>query len=292
MKKLADFILSGYGQAAFSVAGLAWFASFIPLVGILSSAALTLVTLRWGGQRAGIVLALSTLLLLVFFAVASFAGFQLANYQLVLLFVLLQWVPVIAIAHLLRRTASLSFTLNMIVIASVSLILLSALLVPERAELWDNFFSGLLRESSRDMSTSSSVFAQEYRAFLEVMTGVALTSLVSIWTMSLLLARWWENLSGMPGGFRAEFTGLKLGESHGRFGNCPVRGRIRYAFTLDERTAHGGGLCFIPARNRDGSLFAEHVEQCKCLVVRFLRNIGIVSFHTASARRGERAGCA
>ncbi len=218
MKKLADFILSGYGQAAFSVASLAWLASFIPLVGILSSAALTLVALRWGGQRAGIVLMLSTLLLLVFFTIASFAGVRMVHYPVVLLFVLLQWIPVIAIAHLLRRTESLSFTLNVIVLAGVSFILLVALLVPERTELWNNLFSGLIQESSQEVGAGTFDFAEEYRAFLEVMTGVALTSLVLIWTTSLLLARWWENLLGTPGGFRAEFTALNLGKAMAVFG--------------------------------------------------------------------------
>jgi hypothetical protein len=50
------------------------------------------------------------------------------------------------------------------------------------------------------------------------MTGVALTSLISIWTVSLLLARWWENLFEATSGFRAEFTGLNLGKVMAVFG--------------------------------------------------------------------------
>ena len=218
MKKLADFILSGYGQAVFSVASLAWLAAFIPLVGILSSAALSLVALKWGGQRASIVLVLSTLLLLVFSASASLAGLPAANYKLALLFVSLQWIPALIIAHLLRQTASLSFTLNMIVIAGVSLILLSALLVSERTELWESFFSGLMQQSPQDAGAGEFDFSGAYRAFLEVMTGIALTSLISIWTASLLLARWWENLLDAPGTFRAEFTSLNLGKVMAVFG--------------------------------------------------------------------------
>lgn len=213
MKKIADFILSGYGQAVFFIATLAWLAGFIPLVGILSSAALALVVLRWGAQRAAIVLVLSTVLLLSLFSLTSLAELHGSNYTMMFLFVSLQWLPIIGLAYLLRQTTSLSFTLNAVTILGILLLVSGALLVPERTELWDRFFSSLMKEALPEQETGQSAFGEEYRMLLEVMTGIVMTLLITMWTAALLLARWWENLLGTPGSFRTEFTGLKLGKS-------------------------------------------------------------------------------
>ncbi len=212
MKKFASFILSGYGQAVLCTAGLAWFAAFVPVTGMLSSAALALTALKWGPQRAGIVLVLSTAVLFALFAFAAGTGLTETNYESVFLFALLQWLPILMIAQLLRVTKSLSLTLNAVVVVGLAMVTLISWLVPESAGMWDRFFNWLLQESVQQMEADDPDFSERYRAFLDVMTGIAAASLTLVWMASLLLARWWQSLLDKPGGFRSEFIGLELGK--------------------------------------------------------------------------------
>ena len=214
MKKIAGFILSGYGQAVLCVAGFAWLASFIPVAGVFSSAALALTALNWGVQRSGIILVLSTVVLFLFFALASSISLAVTSYESVFLFALLQWLPILIISQILRTTRSLSLTLNIIALLSLAVVMVISWLIPERAELWDKFFNwvfqgGVLQEwQGKDAN-----FNEYYHATLEIMTGVAIASLSLIWMVSLLLARWWQRLLDTSDSFRSEFIHLKLGKA-------------------------------------------------------------------------------
>ncbi len=210
MKRFAAFILTSYGRAVLCVAGLAWFAMFVPVAGMISSAALALVALKWGPQRAGIVLALSTVALSAVGGLTAGLGLTTVSYEGLFLFALLQWLPVVVVAQLLQTT-SLSFTLNVLMGVGLSVVALASVLVPESAELWDQFFNWMLQGTVRHRETGNPGFSEDYRAFLDVMTGVAMASLILVWMVSLLLARWWQSLLDKPGGFRPEFVALKLG---------------------------------------------------------------------------------
>ena len=210
MKGFAAFILTGYGRAVLCVAGFAWFAMFVPLAGMVSSATLGLTALKWGPQRAVIVLALSTAALFAVGSLAAGLGLTEVSYAGIFLFALLQWLPVVIIARLLQ-VASLSFTLNVLMGAGIIMVALVALLVPESAALWDRFFNWILQGALRSRETGDPDFGEDYRSFLNVMTGVAMASLILVWMTSLLLARWWCSLLDNPGGFRTEFVALKLG---------------------------------------------------------------------------------
>lgn len=230
MQRIAAFILSGYAQATFCVSGLAWLAAFVPVTGMLSNAALALTALNWGPQRAGIVLALSVLALSGFFFLASLTGLPIAGYESMFLFALLQWLPMLLIGHLLRMTGSLSFTLNVMLAAGLLLVVLAAALVEERAQLWDQFFNWVMHGAMQQQEAADPAFGENYQALLDVMTGIAATSLILIWAVSLLLARWWQSLLEKPGGFRPEFTELKLGKA------VAVLGFVLFAVTsLSER---------------------------------------------------------
>ena len=212
MKKIAEFILSSYGHAVICVSTLACLAAFIPLTGMISSAALALTALVWGTQRAAVVLLLSTAVLLGIFVLASNIGIVVAGYESVFLFALLQWLPILVISQLLRTTRSLSFTLNVLLIFGLLVVVLSKFLVPESIELWDRFFNWVLQGDVAQKEANDPDFSQYYRDFLNVMTGVAMASLILVWMVSLLLARWWQSLLNQPGSFRSEFVGLELGK--------------------------------------------------------------------------------
>ncbi len=213
MQKIAAFILSGYAQATFCVSGLAWLAAFVPVTGMLSNAALALTALRWGPQRAGIVLVLSTLTLTGLFFFASLVGLPMAGYASLFLFALLQWLPMLMVAHLLRITGSLSLTLNMMLTSGLLIVVLAPVLIEEKAQMWDRFFNWVMHGAIQRQEAINPAFGENYQALLEVMTGLAVTSLILVWAVSLLLARWWQSLLEKPGGFRAEFTELKLGKA-------------------------------------------------------------------------------
>ena len=211
MKTFAEFILSGYGRAVVCITGMAWLAAFMPLTGVVSSAALGLTALVWGGQRAAITAMLSIAALYGLFVLASVLNIAVASYESIFLFVLLQWLPLLLIAQLLRATRSLSFTLIMLVVVGSLIVVLTKLLVPDIADYWDRFFNWVLQGEIASKETDDPEFGQDYRNFLNIITGLAVASLILVWMVSLLLARWWQSLLNQPGGFRSEFVRLELG---------------------------------------------------------------------------------
>ena len=210
MKKFAAFILAGYGQAVLCIAGLAWLAMYVPVAAMFSSSALALTALKWGPQRAIIVLVLSTAALFGFSFLVTSLDLATVSYAGVFLFSLLQWLPVLAIARLLQIT-SLSNTLNVLVGVGLVVVASVSLLVPESADLWDRFFNWILAGSLQQKEADTPEFRGNYQAFLNIMTGVAMAAMILMWVLSLLLARWWQGLVD-SGGFRAEFIALKLGK--------------------------------------------------------------------------------
>ena len=212
MKRLAAFVLSGYGRAILCVVGFQWLALFIPVTGILSNAALALTALKWGPQRPFIVLTLSALGLFVLLQASAVIGLPVSTHKSLLLFILAQWLPVVLFGWLLYATRSLSFTLNVIAVVSMVAVVMVRWVVPGSVEMWDQLFNSMFNGAVRERELNDAEFSASYQDFLEIMTGIAVTSLILIWVVSLLLARWWQGLLAREGAFRSEFTALKLGK--------------------------------------------------------------------------------
>jgi len=169
----------------------------MPPVSIVSSASVALVTLRRGGIEGLVVLACST-------AVAGVLGFfLLGNYQFVLLYGVVLWVPVWLISIILREGRYLSLAVEVAVLLGVLGVVGFYLYNAELAVMWKNILSQMVPPNApvEDIQHTLAVLSH-------YMTGIVAAASVFGLLFGLFLGRWWQALLYNPGGFRQEFLAL------------------------------------------------------------------------------------
>lgn len=209
MRALATYIMRGRMQATLVVVGFMGLAMLFPMLSYISGAAVGLVALRLGWREAALV---GGFALAVISAVAAIALQEPATG---LVFASMVWMPVLALALVLRRTSSWSITLNVAVAIGLAGVLLFYAAVDEPAAWWRDTVVAAIQEQVIDRAGLSPEQASEWRDTLEqmatVMTGIVCAAFVFSAVLSLLLARWWQAQLYNPGGFQSEFHRLRLG---------------------------------------------------------------------------------
>ncbi|MFI3119972.1 MAG: DUF2232 domain-containing protein [Methylococcaceae bacterium] len=176
---------------------LALISLVMPPVSIVSSASVALVTLRRGATEGLIVLACST-------AIAAVLGFfLLGNYQFVLLYGMVLWVPVWLISIILREGRYLSLAIEVAVLLGVLGVIGAYLYNAELATMWKNILSQMVPPKApvEDIQHTLDVLSH-------YMTGIIAAASVFGLLFGLFLGRWWQALLYNPGGFKQEFLSL------------------------------------------------------------------------------------
>lgn len=201
---MAAFIMAGPLQAfafvvLFALAGL-----FLPLIGLLSNAALGLVVLRLGVNRSlqiagaaalGIGLAI---MLIQQQAIAALGS------------TLLQWIAVIALAVLLQQTASWHRVLATLLGLSVVAVLIFHISVADTGEFWKGIIQPMVEMPVIKEQFPGVDLEMAIDAAAEFMTGVLVALLNLGIIISLMIARHWQAMLYNPGGFRDEFRELHI----------------------------------------------------------------------------------
>lgn len=204
MQALASFIMRGRSQAALVAASFAVLSLIVPLVGLVSSAAVALVTLRQGPAEGLLVGAFAGLAsgLLAFLALGSplpAIGFAIAL-----------WLPVWVLGAVLRYTRSLAITVQVAAGTGLLILLAVRLLVADPALFWAELLEpvreGLVEGKVIDPAGSEAVVAEVARW----MTGALAATFYFQMILALMLGRWWQALLYNPGGFGAEFRALRV----------------------------------------------------------------------------------
>lgn len=211
MRGLATFIMRGRSQAALVAAAMAVLSLTLPLVGLLSSAAVALVTLRQGVREGLILGLLATLLSGLFVFAALGAPWPALGLALAL------WAPVWALGAVLRTTRSLALTLHLAALIGLVIVLGLRLGGGDPALYWSEEFlkpihanlveSGILKDTE-----DSRTLIDEIARW---MTGLFAAIFYVQAVLALFLARWWQALLYHPGGFGKEFRALRLGRGLG-----------------------------------------------------------------------------
>lgn len=204
MRVLASFVMRGLSQAVLVTTALALLSLILPLFGILSAAAVGLVTLRQGANYGLGVSLLATLACGLFIWVVF--GSPLPS----LGFLIVQWMPILLLGLVLRSSRSLSFTIQAGLAFGVLAIIGQYLLLADPVAYWQAELRPLVEQLVRaDMLSQASVDAvlQQLAGW---MSGVLAAGIFLQLICSLLMARWWQSLLYNPGGFRAEFHGFRL----------------------------------------------------------------------------------
>jgi len=176
----------------------------LPPLSVVSSAVVALVTLRRGVVD-GVVIAVlgagatALLALLVNVDVLPVVGFTL-----------LLWLPIWALAQLLRTTRSLAVTIIGALMFGVLVILVYSIQFQDPVQQWRTLLDPMLQSLGENR-----LFEPEQKEILlnllaHWMTGIMAAGFFLQLMASLLLARWWQAMLYNPGGFGLEFQQLKL----------------------------------------------------------------------------------
>ena len=212
MLGLASFIMRGRSQAALVAAVFAILSLLFPLTGMLSSATLALATLRQGPVEG--------LLVGLFAGLASglFAFAALGSPLPALGFALALWLPVWALAVMLRNSGSPALTVTTAGLMGLAILIGLKVGVADPAAYWAE-----LMEPVRQGLIKGGILtdAESQALILEVarwMTGAFAATFYFQALLALFLGRWWQSLLYNPGGFGAEFRDLRLGKGLGVLG--------------------------------------------------------------------------
>ncbi len=206
---MARFIMAGRIQAfsflmLFSIIGL-----FLPLLSLFANAAIALVTLRKGWQS-GLYLSIAGAATLSLLPLALSGGEgSLADGFLL---GLLQWLPVVLFAAVLHYSVSWKLTLESIFLLTSIGVLLFHIFVPEPGSFW----SAILEKNVKPALEASNNPDLDIQKWLSTasywMTAFVALLMSMSWSLSMLLARFWQAQLYNPGGFGEEFRTIRLGK--------------------------------------------------------------------------------
>jgi len=224
VQSLASFTMRGRSQVTLVAAASAMLSLILPLVGLISSATIVLVTLRKGAEEG-----------LIVGAFAGFAGGLLAFAALgsplpAVGFVMMLWLPVWVLGLVLRQTRSLALTVQVAALFGLLVVAGIRLFTPDPAAYWMELLEpvrrSLVGSSVIDAAVSEQLVVQAARW----MTGAFAATFYFQLLLALFLGRWWQALLYNPGGFAAEFRALRV-----RSGVAyPALGLVVVVLLLDE----------------------------------------------------------
>lgn len=201
---MAAFIMSGPLQAIGFALGFAMLAMFLPFLGLLSNAAIGLVTLRMGWQR-GVMIASA-----VSIGLGLVALILQGNVLGSLVSSLVQLLLIVGLAGYLARTASWALLIQVIFGLAAVLVGLFHLSVTDPVSFWKNALQALVDWDQFQAGLPDVNLDDLLNQVAKHMTGLFAASMSLVITLSLMLARHWQAVLYNPGGFKEEIYGLRL----------------------------------------------------------------------------------
>jgi hypothetical protein len=204
MQALATFIMRGRSQAALVASATAVLSLVVPLVGLVSSAVVALVTMRQGPTE-GLIVGLFAGLASGLFAFAA-----LGSPLPAIGFALALWLPVWILGVVLRATRSLALTIQLGSLMGLVIVLALRIGTGDATLYWTQVL-----EPIRENLVQGQVIEEEASRTLvgqiaPWMTGAFAATFYFQALLALFLGRWWQSLLYHPGGFGEEFRGLRL----------------------------------------------------------------------------------
>lgn len=203
MRKIAAFIMAGRLQAVTSVVAFAVLGVMFPPFTLLSGAVVALVALRKGLVQALVVVGWAALLLSAF--LGAFGQFAFG-----LVYGLVQWLPVLAFALLLRRSVSWALVMQSLAVLGLIGVLLTHLIQPDIAQVWQGVLHAALGDTLQRIGMSAKESSTAIGYMARYFTGIFAMSIMLSISVSLVLGRAWQAQLYNPGGFREEFTAWRM----------------------------------------------------------------------------------
>lgn len=208
MQKLAAFIMRGRLQAML-VAALFGVISLLlpplqPITTTLSGGVVALAALRLGA-REGLYVVLGAMTGVMIVALLLFGSPAAAVVLAVIV-----WLPVLALALLLRQTISLALALQVAVLLACAIVVVIHGVLPDPAAWWRDMLANMVQQAQLD-KTGLEQMGQVMQSVAPRMTGVVAAALMLSAVFGVVVGRWWQSLLYNPGGFGQEFRNLQLG---------------------------------------------------------------------------------
>ncbi len=198
--------------------GVVALGALMPLLFWMSGGVLALITLRRGLAEALIILVGALAVLTPLYALLT--GTALAVVQPLALI----WLPVIALAQVLRQTVSLAMTLQVGALIGVAGVGLFYLLHGDPTLFWQDTLQALAQALSGGQP--GAVWQQAAAQLAPRLTGLWVANMLAVVVLCLVLGRWWQALLYNPGGFRGEFHALRLSRGFSVLGLAAVTAGI------------------------------------------------------------------
>ncbi|MGQ0595336.1 MAG: DUF2232 domain-containing protein [Gammaproteobacteria bacterium] len=202
MRPLAEFIMRGRWQAIGTVAILGMLGWLLPPVSYLSGAATGLVVLRHGAREGLLVVGYAALGA----GLVTLVG--IGNVLPAMSLAIALWLPVSLSAQVLRNSRSQGLALAVIGGLAVIAVVAVRLTVDDIEGWWRGFLDRMVSDApGRDAMDPEQPLLDNLAVMMNGLVAGAFAMSVMI---ALLIARYWQGLLYNPGGFRAEFEGLRL----------------------------------------------------------------------------------
>jgi hypothetical protein len=209
MKAIASFVMRGPSQAALVAAVTALLSILVPPLGLFSAGSIGLVTLRNGPLYGLVVSAVAT------FGMGAIAWLALGSPLPVVGVLLMLWIPVLAMATLLRSTRSLSLTAQVAGGLGILVMLIAYAVMDDPAATWLQLLAPFREALIQDGVVTEEASTALFEDLAGWMTGAFAAALVAQLLFGLFIARWWQALLYNPGGFGEEFRDLRLSRTFG-----------------------------------------------------------------------------
>lgn len=206
MLALARYALKSPFHAATVVGLLAVLSLFVPLVSVLSGAMVGLIILTQGlvpGARALLISLVGITLVSYLVTQSPVLGVTIG---------LVQWIPMVLLAEVLRRSRSLSITLVIGMIASLVVVAAQYLLWPDIDKMWAGLLQQMFAGAEQQAGLDGDQLQQAIAQLIHLTTLVLVAVMYSTFIGTLLAARWFQARLTESEGFRDEFYALKLGK--------------------------------------------------------------------------------
>jgi len=205
MLALARYALKGPGSAFTAVALLGILSLFVPLISLLSGALVGLIILTQGLVSGARVITLSIVL------ISAITWVMLHEPAFGITIGLMQWLPMVILATVLRSTSSLSITMLVGMGIAGLIVLLQFILWPNAEDAWYELIKEVLTQAENS-SYDFALIEDSLQIILHWMSLALVSIMLSTFVSTLLLARWWQAKLIGSDGYKKEFYTIQLGK--------------------------------------------------------------------------------
>lgn len=176
---------------------------------LISLAGIALVVLRNGPQEGFGVVIGATAAMMIFGLLLTRNVALLPAYGLTFL---MFWIPIFLMAWVLREIGQLRVVVEIPIVLGVIIVAAVYLFTPDPALVWNNrlqaFFAAVVTTEAI-AETDLAQIEQNVELISHYMSGLFAAGTLSLLTIGLFIGRWWQSILYNPGGFGAEFLGLR-----------------------------------------------------------------------------------